>query len=132
MLKTYDICKMTLSFFSRESNSTITNVHLLVCPSVCLSANPLNSLKSSSFIIQPSSFFIHPSFTIHHSSSFYINPFFILQLLIFSACCQCITGNVCAWWLGACSDVLPSSQEDDRRYRQRSKHGHSKMFGSHK
>ena len=38
------------------------------CPSVSLSAKPLNSLKSSSFIIQPSSFFIHPSFILHHSS----------------------------------------------------------------
>ena len=47
---------------------------LFVRPFVCLSSKPLNSLKSSSFIIHLSSFiilhssFIHPSFILHHSS----------------------------------------------------------------
>ena len=51
------------------------------CLSICLSSKPLNSLKSSSFIIFHSSFiilhssFIHPSFILHHSSS----PFIILH-----------------------------------------------------
>ena len=65
--------------FSRESNSTITNV----CSSVSLSAKPLNSLKSlsyitnhSSFFIHPTSFFIHPSFILHSSI---IHPSFILH-----------------------------------------------------
>ena len=47
--------------FSRESDSTFTNVCLSVRPSVCQEAKPLNSLNPSSFIIQPSSF-IHSSF----------------------------------------------------------------------
>ena len=56
-----------MPFFSRESNSTITNA----CPSVRPSPKPLNSLKWSSFIIHPSSFFIHPSsFIILHFATF--------------------------------------------------------------
>ena len=66
-----------------------------VRPSVCLSSKPLNSLKSSSFIIHLSSFiilhssFIHPSsffIFLHLSSSFFIHPSFISRLLSFSAC----------------------------------------------
>ena len=45
------------NIFSRESDSTFTNV---IYPFVCLSSKPLNSLKSSSFILHPSSFFIYP------------------------------------------------------------------------
>ena len=45
--------------FSHESDSTITNV----CLSVCHKSKPINSLKSSSFIIHSSSFIIlHSSF----------------------------------------------------------------------
>ena len=51
---------------------------LFFCSFVCLSAKPLNSLKSSSFIIHPSSSFVHPS-------SFFIHPSFISQLLSYSA-----------------------------------------------
>ena len=68
--------KFLESFFSRESDSTFTNV---VRPSVCLFViKTLNSLKSSSFII------------LHHSSSFFIHLSFILRLLSFSACFQFI------------------------------------------
>ena len=55
--------------FSRESDSTITNVRT----SVCHKSKPLNSLKSSSFIIHPSSFCIHPSSFILHPSSFILH-----------------------------------------------------------
>ena len=56
-----------------------------VRPSVRLSSKPLNSLKSSSFIIHLSSFIIlHSSFI--HPSSFFIHPSFISRLLSFSAC----------------------------------------------
>ena len=44
--------------FSCKSDSTFTNV----CSSVSLSSKPLNSLKSSSFILH------HLSFILHHSS----------------------------------------------------------------
>ena len=67
------------------------------CPSVSQSvshkAKPFNSLKSPSFIINPSPFIIlHSSFIIlHHSSfilhsSFFIHPSLISRLLSFSAC----------------------------------------------
>ena len=55
-------------FFSRESNSTFTNVR----QSVCQEAKPLNSLKSSSFIIHHSSFVILPSSLIILHSPFII------------------------------------------------------------
>ena len=80
------ICKITeihrfFNFFSRESNSTNTNVRPSVCLSVRHKSKPPNSLNLSSFIIlhHPSSFFIilhHPSSSFiilhHHSSSFII------------------------------------------------------------
>ena len=77
--------------FSRESDSTITNV----CPFVRSSAKPLNSLKSSSFIIHPSSFIIfHSSIIILHHSSFIIS-----RLLSFSACFSCIWyGILVIYW----------------------------------
>ena len=62
-----------LTLFSHKSDSTFTNVRLLVH----MSSKPLNTLKSSyftihppSFFIHPSSFFIYPSFILHHSSSY--------------------------------------------------------------
>ena len=63
-------------FFSRESDSTITNVCLFVRLSVCLSIS--NSLKSSSFIIHPSSFFIifHSSF-LHFATFKLFIPFLL-------------------------------------------------------
>ena len=65
-------------FFSRESDSTITNV----CQSVSQSQKPLNSLKSSSFIIHSSSFFIIlPSFRNFQAFQLvvqYLSPFFLL------------------------------------------------------
>ena len=68
-----NLLKDYVQIFSRESDSTITNVH----PSVYLSSKPLCSLKSSSFIILHSSF-IYPS-------SFFIHPSFISRLLSFTA-----------------------------------------------
>ena len=69
------IVNHTTIIFSRESDSTITNV----CSFVRLSAKPLNSLKSSSFILHHSSFFIHPSsFIILHSSFIILHSSFII------------------------------------------------------
>ena len=45
-------CHSFQSFFSRESNSTITNVCLSVCPFVCLLSKP------PAFIFHPSSFIL--------------------------------------------------------------------------
>ena len=63
--------------FSCKSNSTFTNVCLLLSLSV---TKTLNSIKSSSFILH------HSSFILHHPSSFFIHPSFISRLLSFSAC----------------------------------------------
>ena len=55
------------------------------CPSVRLSAKPLNSFKSLSFIIHNSSFFIHPlSFFIILHSSFIILHSFLPTFKLFS------------------------------------------------
>ena len=63
------------TIFSRKSDSTITNV----CPSVHLSAYPLNSLKSSSFIILHSSYIIlYSSFL--HFATFKLFSLFRLEL----------------------------------------------------
>ena len=68
-----------LSSVPRHSRShcqfSVANVRLSVCLSVCPSAKPLNSLKSSSFIILHSSFIIvHPSFIIlHHPSPSFLH-----------------------------------------------------------
>ena len=60
--------------FSRESDSTFANVRSFVRSSV---TKPLNSLKSSSFIIHPSTFiFLHSSFL--HSATFKLFSLFIL------------------------------------------------------
>ena len=61
-------CHYTGSIFSCKSNFTITNVHL----SVSSLSKPLNSLKSSSFIIHSyhSTFFTHNSALILHLSLF--------------------------------------------------------------
>ena len=71
-----------VTIFSRESDSTFTNVRPLVRSSVSKTPQHHPSL----FVIHPSSFFIHPSFILHHSSSILIHPSFISQLLSFSAC----------------------------------------------
>ena len=64
---------------SRESNSTITNV----CSSVHPSPKSFNSLKSSSFIIHPLSFFIlYSSFIILHSSFLHFTTFKLFSLFI--------------------------------------------------
>ena len=63
--------------FSRESDSTITNV----CSSVCLLSKPLNSLKSSSFIIHHFSFILHSTFIILHSSFLHFATFKLFSLL---------------------------------------------------
>ena len=64
--------------FSRESDSTITNVRSLVCPSVRHKSKPLNSLKSSYCIIHPSSFIIlHSSFITLHSSFITLHSSFL-------------------------------------------------------
>ena len=56
------------------------------CPSICLSSKPLNILKSSSFIIHPSTFIIlhHPSssFIILHSSFLHFVTFKLFSLLV--------------------------------------------------
>ena len=75
--------------FSHESNSTITNV----CSSVRSSAKPLNSLKSSSYIINHSTFIILLSSFVFHPSSFFIHPSFISRLLSFSACYE-LNGHI--------------------------------------
>ena len=64
----------SLFIFSHKSDSTITNVCSSVCLSVRQSQNPSTAWNHhpSSFILQHSSFFIHPSF--------------ISRLLSFSAC----------------------------------------------
>ena len=64
--------------FSRESDSTIANVCPFVRSSVRLKAKPFNSLKSSSFIIHPSSFFIifHSSF-LHFATFKLFIPFLL-------------------------------------------------------
>ena len=80
-------------FFSRKSDSTITNVRLSVCLFVCpFVLKTLFNLNPSSFKIHPSSFKIHPSsFNLHPLSIFQLSSFifqpssFILQLLSFSA-----------------------------------------------
>ena len=66
--------------FSRESDSTITNVCPSVRSSVCHKAKPFNSLKSSSFI-HPSLFFIilHSSF-LHFVTFKLFSLFFALGL----------------------------------------------------
>ena len=61
---------IALSIFSRESDSTITNVR----PSVSHKAKPPNSLKSLSFILHPSSFILHPSSFSLQPSSFILHP----------------------------------------------------------
>ena len=89
--------------FSRESDPTFTNVRSFVRLSVLSSSKPLNSLKSSSFIIQPSSFIIFHSSFIHHfsfilHSSFFIHPSFISRLLSFSACLQSVDISSSSWF----------------------------------
>ena len=76
-LTSWHIFLFLLDFQSRKQ------LYIHKCLFVCQSQKPLNSLKSSSFIIlhHSSSFFI----ILHHSSSFFIHPSFILQLLSFSA-----------------------------------------------
>ena len=61
------------SVFSRESDSTFTNVYLLVCLSV-RHQNPSTAWNH------------HPSSFIIHHSSFFIHPSFILRLLSFLVC----------------------------------------------
>ena len=75
-------------------------VRSFVRQSVCQEAKPLNSLKSSSFILHHSSIIIlHSSFFIN-PSSFFIHPSFISRLLSFSACllsyltCLCLVSSV--------------------------------------
>jgi len=58
--------------FSVAKATLYTHKCLFVCSFICHKPKPLNSLKSSFFIVQSSSFIIHPSF--------------ILRLLSFSAC----------------------------------------------
>ena len=54
-----------------------------VCLFVCQSAKPLNSLKSSSFIIHPSSIIIlHSSFIILHSSFLHFATFKLFSLFL--------------------------------------------------
>ena len=53
-----------LGLFSHESDSTFTNVRSFVCQS----QKPLSSLKSSSFIIHPSTFIILHSFFLHFAT----------------------------------------------------------------
>ena len=67
---------LQVSFLIFQSQKRL---YIQKCPSVCSEAKPLNSLKSSFFIIHPSSFFIH-------RLSFFIHPSFISRLLSFSAC----------------------------------------------
>ena len=70
-----------------------------VCPSVCSSSKPLNSLKSSSFVINPSSFIIlHSSFL--HFATFKLFSLFtiigrtwtipIQMSMISLVCCLCV------------------------------------------
>ena len=79
-------CHKICSFQSRKRLyiHKCPSVRSFVCPSV---TKPLNSLKSSSFILH------HSSFIIHHSS-FFIHPSFISQLLSFSACFTTITISI--------------------------------------
>ena len=74
------LARCFLSFFYAFQSWKQFYIHKcpLVCLSVHLEAKPLNSQKSTSFIIQPSSFIIL------HSS--FIHPSFISRLLSFSAC----------------------------------------------
>jgi len=76
---------LVLWIFSRESDSTITNVCSFVRPSV-RNQNPSTAWNHhpSSFIIHPSSFFIHSFFI--NSSFIFVHPSFISRLLSFSAC----------------------------------------------
>ena len=67
--------------FSRESDSTFTNVCLSVCPSVIKTPQHLEIIILHSFILPLSSFFIHTSFILHsffiilHHSSFILPSF---------------------------------------------------------
>ena len=74
---------LLVKIFSRESNSTFTNV----CPFVRLSVRKQN--PSTAWNHHLSSLNLHPSasFIILHSSfKFFIHPSFISRLLSFSAC----------------------------------------------
>ena len=86
----HNILNFTFSVMKATLQSQMS-VHLFVrssvCPSVIPSAKPLNSLKSSSFILHYSSFILHyPSPFFIHPSSIFIHPSFISWLLSFSVC----------------------------------------------
>ena len=70
-------------FFSRKSDSTITNVCPFIRPSVRHKSKPINSLKSSYCIIHPSSFIIlHSSFITLHSSFLHFVTFKLFSLFL--------------------------------------------------
>ena len=75
----FSVAKATL----HSQMSVRSSVHPSIHSFICLSAKPLNSLKSSSFIIYPSSFFIHhSSFIIPHSSFLHFATFKLFSLFL--------------------------------------------------
>ena len=76
-----------ISYKTFQSRKRLYNHQcLFVCPFVRLSAKPLNSLTSSSFIIQPLSFIIlHSSFIILHSYFLHFATFKLFSLFFLTA-----------------------------------------------
>ena len=73
------------TYYKRQFSVAKATLHsqMSVRSSVCQSQKPLNSLKSSSFIIHPSSFIIHPStLIILHSSFLHFATFKLFSLLL--------------------------------------------------
>ena len=70
--------------FSRDSDSTFTNVQSSIRLFVCLSV--INQNPSTARNHHPSSFNLHPSPFFIHPSSIFIHPSFISWLLSFSVC----------------------------------------------